>query len=358
MKNIFYITNIFPYYRKAIWQLLLNEKSYNFHFYYSEQNLNGIKAIDNLKNEKLHLIKNHFFLGRIIWQSGVIKEIINKRPNKIILMGEMNVISNWFIAIISKILLIEVIFWGHGLYGNEKGIKKIARLIFLKLANKHLLYGERARDIMLKYGFNPSKLFVVYNSLDFEKQNMHYLKLESTAIKDDSKNLKLIFIGRLTKNKRLDILLKAIYKTEKPIELNLIGDGEEMKYLEELVKKYNLKKINFLGEIFDEEVISEKIFFSDLCVSPGNVGLTAIHSLAYGTPVLTHDNFNFQMPEAEAIKENVSGIFFRNDSTNDLSIKLKTFKKSTFNKTKVREIVINKYNPFYQKKIFDNIMLQ
>lgn len=47
MKNIFYITNIFPYYRKAIWQLLLNEKSYNFHFYYSEQNLNGIKAIDN-----------------------------------------------------------------------------------------------------------------------------------------------------------------------------------------------------------------------------------------------------------------------------------------------------------------------
>ena len=62
MKKIFYITNIFPYYRKPIWNLLLNEKAYNFHFYYSNQNLKGIKAVDGIKNEKLHLIKNYFFL--------------------------------------------------------------------------------------------------------------------------------------------------------------------------------------------------------------------------------------------------------------------------------------------------------
>ena len=161
------------------------------------------------------------------------------------------------------------------------------------------------------------------------------------------------FIGRLAKNKRLDILINAIKKAEKPIILNLIGEGEEKKNLIELVKKYNLQNINFLGEIFDEEVISEKIFFSDLCVSPGNVGLTAIHSLTYGTPVLTHDNFNFQMPEVEAIEENVSGIFFRINSTNDLANKIKTFKKNNFKKTKVREIVLNKYNPIYQKTIFD-----
>ena len=65
MKNIFYITNIFPYYRKPIWELLLNEKTYNFHIYYSNQNLNGIKAVDDIKNKKLHLIKNYFFLGEL-----------------------------------------------------------------------------------------------------------------------------------------------------------------------------------------------------------------------------------------------------------------------------------------------------
>ena len=93
-----------------------------------------------------------------------------------------------------------------------------------------------------------------------------------------------------------------------------------------------------------------------MCVSPGNVGLTAIHSLTYGTPVLTHDDFNFQMPEAEAIKENISGIFFRINNANDLS-KNQDFQKSNFNKSKVREIILTKYNPNYQKTIFDKIIL-
>ena len=48
-EKYFYITNIFPYYRKPIWELLLNEKTYNFHIYYSNQNLNGIKAVDDIK---------------------------------------------------------------------------------------------------------------------------------------------------------------------------------------------------------------------------------------------------------------------------------------------------------------------
>jgi len=357
VKNIFYITNIFPFYRKPIWELILKEKAYNFHFYYSNQNLKGIKAVDDIQNEKLHLIKNYFFLGRIIWQKGVISEIIKKRPDNIILLGELNVISNWLIAILSKYLKIEVIFWGHGLYGNEKLFKKFLRITFLKLADKHLLYGERAKEIMSKNGFNSSNLFVVYNSLDFEKQNRHYKKLVNKSIKVENEILKLIFIGRLTKNKRLDILIKAIRKAKKPIELNIIGEGEEKKNLIELIKKYNLKFINFLGDIFDEGVISKKIYFSDLCVSPGNVGLTAIHSLTYGTPVLTHNDFNFQMPEAEALIENVSGIFFKKDDVNDLAMKLNSFRKNDFKKSKVREVVRIKYNSNFQKSVIDNLIL-
>ena len=56
---------------------------------------------------------------------------------------------NWLIAILSKYLKIEVIL-GHGLYGNEKLFKKFLRITFLNLADKHLLYGKRAREIMIK----------------------------------------------------------------------------------------------------------------------------------------------------------------------------------------------------------------
>ena len=49
---------------------------------------------------------------------------------------------------------------------------------------------------------------------------------------------------------------------------------------------------------------------SDLTVSPGNIGLTAIHSLSYGTPVCSHSNFNNQMPESEAIINFEKWFFF------------------------------------------------
>ena len=39
----------------------------------------------------------------------------------------------------------------------------------------------------------------------------------------------------------------------------------------------------------------------DITVSPDKVGLTAIHSMAYGRPVITHDNMDRQGPEVEAV---------------------------------------------------------
>ena len=44
------------------------------------------------------------------------------------------------------------------------------------------------------------------------------------------------------------------------------------------------------------------------------------------------------MPEAEAIKENISGIFFRIDNANDLSKKIKTFKRVTLIKLKSEKL--------------------
>ena len=61
---------------------------------------------------------------------------------------------------------------------------------------------------------------------------------------------------------------------------------------------------------------------SAVCVSPGNVGLTAIHSLTFGCPVITHDNFTMQMPEFEAIKEGVTGSFFKENDPKDLTSKI------------------------------------
>lgn len=56
---------------------------------------------------------------------------------------------------------------------------------------------------------------------------------------------------------------------------------------------------------------AEFIYNADLCVSPGNVGLTAMHSLVFGCPVITHNCFEWQMPEFEAIQPGITGDFLR-----------------------------------------------
>ena len=358
MKKIFYITNIFPYYRKAIWKKLLLEDRYQVEFFYSNQPLNNIKSYNLIESEKFHLIKNYFFYSNLIWQSGVIIKVFLKRPDIVILLGEMSIISNWIITLICKALKIKVWFWGHGIYGNEGKLKLFTRKIYLNLADKNLLYGERARKILIDLKFKKQNLHVVYNSLDYEKHNVLYRKLHSFKLENNDL-FKIVFIGRLTKKKKINMLFQALRlnNLNNKIQVEIIGEGAEKEFLINEAQKYSIEKIKFHGEIYDETLISKILYYSNLCVAPGNIGLTAVHSLTYGTPVLTHNNFDYQMPEAEAIIDGYNGYLFEYDNIEDLAKKIELAKSKKLNKGKVRKIIEDKYNPDFQKSIFDKIIL-
>jgi glycosyltransferase involved in cell wall biosynthesis len=126
--------------------------------------------------------------------------------------------------------------------------------------------------------------------------------------------------------KKLDMILYAVAKNKaKGIEQNItfIGDGEKRDELESLVKELGLEKnVWFYGPCYNEVELGNIIYNADLCVSPGNVGLTAMHSLVFGTPVLTHNYFPLQMPEFEAIKEGETGGYFEYGNIDSLSDKI------------------------------------
>ena len=43
-----------------------------------------------------------------------------------------------------------------------------------------------------------------------------------------------------------------------------------------------------------------------------------MHAMAYGCPVISHNNFSLQMPEFESIKEGKTGTFFNYNDIDDL----------------------------------------
>ena len=139
----------------------------------------------------------------------------------------------------------------------------------------------------------------------------------------------------------------------------IIGDGEERQNLEKMTSQEMVRgTFHFTNAIYDPITLANMLYHSDLCVSPGNIGLMAIHALSYGTPVCTHSNFNNQMPEAEAIIEGENGFFFEEDSIESLISGIsKWFENDNIpNKSKIRNIVDQFYNPSYQYEVFKNVV--
>jgi len=166
-----------------------------------------------------------------------------------------------------------------------------------------------------------------------------------TFFKDNSLPT-IIFIGRLTKIKRLPVLIEAVRKSNQiKIRYNLliVGSGEEQTYLENTFDSLiAVGWLHFYGNCFEDNKTSELIYHSDLCISPGNIGLTAIHSLSYGTPVASHSNFNNQMPEVETIIDGENGFLFEENNSDDLANKIDSWflNNSNIDKDLIRRIII------------------
>lgn len=361
------IAMIFPYapsYRSAIYQLM--DEEFEIDWFFAGDAKRNLKLLDYslLKNCSLTLHEKKI-LPRVTTLSGVSK-IHYEKYHAIIIPGVLRCLSDWWILL--KLRLTprspKVYLWTHGWYGKESFLQSIIKKIFFSGATGIFLYGKYAKSLMLKNGFSESKLHVIHNSLNYEKQLDLRKKLRSNELyRRHFKNEfpVLIFIGRLTFVKQLNLLIEAvsILRNEKEFfNIALIGDGEARPQLEELTRQRELsEQVWFYGECFDEQTNAELLHNADLCVSPGNVGLTSIHALMFGCPVLTHNDFKWQMPEFEAVREGETGSFFTRGDIQSLANAISNwFKKNALARDTVRHACYDEIDEFWTPKFQVNLL--
>lgn len=374
-KVIYNFTNIAPHYRSSLWSKLLNDPFFDFHFAFGKNKRLNIKEIDFSKsgfieqNDKLHSLNNFWIKDKIlIFQMGVIKMCLTRKIDVAIFLGEFQVISTWIASFICKLKGVKVVYWTHGLYGNEGYWKRSLRVIFYKLADELLLYERRAKELLVNQGLKEEKLRVIFNSLDYDthkklRNSKEIIEVFNPNFFKNNDLPYLIFVGRLTKVKKLDLLIEALSAlNKKGLKLNLllVGDGIEKESLKSLVFTQNMKDyIHFYGACYDEEILAKYIYHATLCVSPGNVGLTAIHSLSFGTPVCTHKNFLNQMPEVGIIEDEKTGVFFEENNLESLKEVIKNWLKKSKSRESIRKncfkAIDSFYNPYYQIEIIKNL---
>lgn len=134
---------------------------------------------------------------------------------------------------------------------------------------------------LLKNGYNSSEFFID------EGVNKNEI-LKKLSIDGEYDKI-VLFVGRVSQLKGIDVLLKAakIYENEKTLTL-IVGDGEYRKDLNILKNELNLKNIVFLGSKRHNE-LREIYNISDVLVLPSRkeaLPLVAIEALACGTPAI------------------------------------------------------------------------
>lgn len=362
------IYNFAPHYRSEIFSLI--DKNFDCDWYFGDS-MGDVKKMDYsiIKGNISELPKFNVLNGRAYFQRGVIK-LLAKDYDAFIVLSDSRSISNWIFAVASKFFPHKkVFFWSHGWYGKENKFERIIKKILYRLPNGGtFLYGHYAKDLMMNEGFKSDKLFVIHNSLAYDRQIETRKSLENTDIYsshfgNDFQNL--IFVGRLTPVKKLDKLLLALVMLKeqgKRYNLTFVGSGVMSDSLVAKTKELGLTdSVWFYGACYDEEQLGNLIYNADLCVSPGNVGLTAIHSMVFGCPVVTHDNFSLQGPEFEAIKKGETGDFFKYDSVDSLA---DTISNWLVSKTTQREIVRDacmkeiddSWNPYFQLDVINKVL--
>lgn len=361
------IDNMASHYRKGIY--LLMDKKYDIDWRFGEP-IGDIKELDlSLLKHAKHLRSVKSIIPGVYKLKGISKLIDNH--DCVIMVGEPALLSSWILLIRYQLIYPKkkVFLWTHGWYGKESFLKSIIKKAYFKLASGVITYGDYARNLMLKEGFKSDKLWAIHNSLDYNEQ----LKIRESISESDifsshfgNKYKTLIFIGRLTQVKRLDLLLEAIYiliSEGNIFNLVLVGSGEMKDTLEYYTKENGLSdNVWFYGECYDEYKNAELIYNADLCIAPGNVGLTAIHTMMFGTPVATHNNFPYQMPEFEAIKEGKTGFFFQQDNPRSIADNIvnwfsKHSEREPIKKACMNEIDTN-WNPYFQMNVLKDILVE
>lgn len=368
MKKVALIYNYAQHYRKSIFKKIDDE--FNCDFYFGDK-LDWAKDIKKMNLSLLRgfrkEVENIRFLNFFIWQKGVLSSIIKNNYSHITLYGDSFYISNWFVLLYCKLFNIKTSIWTHGLYKKMNFPSKLFNICFYKLADYILLYGNYSKNKMMELGFKEKKLKIIYNSLDYENQIYLRDKQSENNVFFDHFNNDLpvfLYIGRVQKIKKIDQVLLALdnlQKTNYNFNFVVVGEGEDLINLLDIAKEKNIERnVWFYGACYQEELIARMIYNSAGVISPGNIGLTAMHSLVYGTPAITHNNFENQMPEFEAIDESITGSFFEENDIKSLESKIKFWiDKSKKERELIRINCFKKiddfYNPNYQISILKSL---
>jgi len=161
-------------------------------------------------------------------------------------------------------------------------IASLIEPIAYKVADKIVVTSQHTREYVIeKYGLNPERVVVIPNYVDTDA-----FKPSKTTGKEKNR---IIFVGRLDKEKNLVNLIDAVKTLD--VELVLIGEGPYEEILKTKVESERIGNVSFLGVIPNERLpleLNRSEIFVLVSIYEGNPK-TLLEAMACGLPVIGTD---------------------------------------------------------------------
>lgn len=326
MTRALIVQGIVPHYRIPLFRRLCEAKNVEVTLAYGEavpgHSLQTAPDAASLR----HLRLTNVYLGpgnRFLFQKGLLAAVKDGRFDAIVLSFDLRHLSNYAVLALARRRGTPVIWWGHGIGPDAAWVSRLVRLGLCRLADAVIFYDHARADQFIRWGLPREKVFVAENSID------------TTPIRrvakawGEGERYRVLYVGRLIREKRIDDLVLAFAESETcrsgGTRLTIIGDGPERAGLEALAQSAGIAdRVDFAGSITDQESLAGYFNSARVSVSPGNIGLSAIHSLAYGVPVLVsrHEPHG---PEVSALVDGVNCVFYEPSGPSPLAEALDRF---------------------------------
>jgi glycosyltransferase involved in cell wall biosynthesis len=199
----------------------------------------------------------------------------------------------------------------------------------MRLADVLLLYTDAERDQFIKRGFVSHRVFATNNSIgsaEIKEAKNYWLAprlqrfQEAQSIKDREI---LLFCGRLTLKSEFLLLLEALSEVAKlhpAVTLAVVGDGELRSSAQGRSEALGISdRVIWLGEVHEERQLAPWFLSSKALIYPGSIGLSLLHALNYGLPVITHATIRRHNPEISALEHGVNGFMFADGNVGALA---------------------------------------
>jgi glycosyltransferase involved in cell wall biosynthesis len=155
-----------------------------------------------------------------------------------------------------------------------------------KLCKNHISVSESTRSELIRMGIPATNVHLVPNGVDLDG---------IVRVTPSGDSPEIIFVGRLIREKNVDILIKAIGLVRKEIpdvRCGIIGDGPERERLSALADRDAAGNVELFGNISDSEKIS-MLKSAKIFVFPSireGFGMAVLEAMACGLPVITTDH--------------------------------------------------------------------